>query len=459
MHGRPPVSRLQSRRGAMLIVAMLISAVIALILGSYLNLNITSTRQAFRSFQNYAAVNLVEAGAEEALWSFNRHVEGQADAWSNWTTNGPAAWRKFTGFDFTNNTTGWVKVYVGNYQPASGDSPRIVTLASVNPAHGAAITRMMELTLRNRSFFASGLVARDRITFNGTNTSVDSWNSDPDNDPDTAPVDYDISVRNDNGTVASESVDNTAALINQADIWGYVYTGGAQPQVGTQGSIKGSDTPVGVEVDPNRIATDFNADFDNVTAPADGVYIAAIGATLGVPGLATKWRCPSLNLSGNNTLTILGKVTLVLTAASGTNALSMTGNSKIIIPDGSSLTIYTEGDLKMAGKGVGNSNIQPFTCQIWGTNQTAGGQAIHIAGNGDLRCIVYAPNADVTINGNGNVMGSVVANQITLTGNAAFHYDESLGSYGDNGSFSVDRWRELTTEAERDVYTPVFEGW
>lgn len=443
----------------MLIVAMLLAAVIALMLGSYLNLNLNSARQAFRSFQNYAAVNLVEAGAEEALWSYNRSAEGQADAWNGWTTNSPAAWRKFDGFDFTGNTSGWVKVYVGNTQPAAGSSPKIVTLASVNPASGASITRMMEITLRKRSFFASGLVAKDSITFNGATATVDSWDSDPDNDASTAPVDYDASVRKDNGTVASTSVANTAALINQASIWGFVYTGGAQPQVGTQGSIRGANTPAGVTIDASRIATDFNAEFKNITAPTDGTYIPAVGATLGVLGLQTKWRCPAISLTGNQTLTILGQVTLVLTAPSGTTALNMAGNAQIIIPSGSSLTLYVEGDVKIAGKGLANSNVQPITAQVWGTNTTVGSQAIQIVGNGDLRASVYAPNAAVTVNGNGNVMGSVVANTITLTGNAAFHYDEALSDYGDNAGFSVDKWRELTTPAERSLYSSNFEGW
>ncbi|MCF7687116.1 MAG: hypothetical protein K9N01_02325 [Cephaloticoccus sp.] len=459
MQHRTPVSPWQSRRGATLIVALLICAIIALMLGSYLSLSTNSTRQAFRSFQGYAAINLVEAGAEEALWSFNRDFEGHADAWAAWSTSGPAAWRKFTDFDFTANTSGWVKVYVGNHQPAAKDSPKIVMLASVNPASGAPVTRMMEITLRKRSFFANGLVAKNSITFNGTLTTVDSWNSDPDNNGATAPIDFDVSVRNDNGTVASASVQNTAAFINQADIWGYVFTGGAQPQVGTQGSIRGSTTPTGVDIDPGRIATDFNADFQSITAPDDGTFIGSVGSTLGTTGLTTKWRCPSITLTGSQTLTIYGDVTLTLTAPSGTSALSMAGNAKLVVTSGSSLKLYAEGDVKIAGKGVANANIQPLTLQLWGTNPTLGAQIIHIAGNGDLRAIVYAPNADTQINGNGNVMGSIIANTITLTGNAAFHYDESLADYGDNTGFSVSKWRELTTAAERQVYEAQFDGW
>ena len=50
----------------------------------------------------------------------------------------------------------------------------------------------------------------------------------------------------------------------------------------------------------------------------------------------------------------------------------------------------------------------------------------------------------VTINGNGDVMGSVVANDLTLVGNAAFHYDESLANSGEtNEPIIVPRWRRL----------------
>jgi hypothetical protein len=72
---------------------------------------------------------------------------------------------------------------------------------------------------------------------------------------------------------------------------------------------------------------------------------------------------------------------------------------------------------------------------------------------------VYAPNGDVTINGNGDVMGSIIARKIKLTGNAAFHYDESLAERDSNAPFSISKWRELTSAADRAAYAPRFEGW
>ncbi len=76
------------------------------------------------------------------------------------------------------------------------------------------------------------------------------------------------------------------------------------------------------------------------------------------------------------------------------------------------------------------------------------GQDIKIAGNGSLAASVYAPNADVTLNGGGNsgvVYGGVVALNGTITGGQSFHFDEALReSDKDDGTYSVDSWLEMT---------------
>jgi hypothetical protein len=49
----------------------------------------------------------------------------------------------------------------------------------------------------------------------------------------------------------------------------------------------------------------------------------------------------------------------------------------------------------------------------------------------------------------GEACGSFVANNVTITGNYAFHYDEALARKGGGNPFKVGRWRELLTAAER----------
>jgi hypothetical protein len=456
-HARP-FRRTGVQRGTVLIVTLLVLAMLALGVGGYLSLNLNTSRLARLGYQQNAAFHLAEAGAEEALWSFNRAHARQPDAWAGWTVQGAAAWRRLEGFDFGGGTQGSVKIYVSNTSPAAGSKPQAVALAQVGSQGLPANTRMIEVTLGRRSFFAAGIVALNAVQFAGNNTTVDSWNSDPDRNPATPAVPYSEAVRNDRGSIATAAVRNNAMLVNHAAVWGHVATGGGAPEVGANGSIRGADSPPGVKIDPARVTTDFSADLPVLGAPLDGTPVVSIGATLGTAGQATKWRCHSVSLSGNQTLTILGDVTLILTATVGT-ALDVTGNASIIIPEGSSLTLYAEAGLKIAGNGLANANRRPASCRLIGTNTSPAGQSVHIAGNGALKAALYAPNGDVSINGNGDVMGAVVGRSVTFTGNAAFHYDESLAHEGEDAPFGVIRWRELTRAADRAAWDAVFTGW
>jgi Tfp pilus assembly protein PilX len=449
-------ARRPHERGTVLIVTLMLLAMLALGSGSYLMLNLNAARQARQGYRQNASFHLAEAGAEEAVWSLNRGTALADDAWTGWTRQGPAAWRKFSGFDFGGDTHGTVKVYVSNASPTGSDKPTAVAQAVVETTGYSPSTRMIEVTLGRRSYFANAILALDVLRFAGTNTSVDSWDSDPDQDPATTPVSYSATTRSDRGSIATSAVQNYAMLVNQASIWGSVATGGAAPEVGFNGSIRGRNTPVDVQIDPALVNTDFSANLPLLTAPVDGTPLLSVGETLGTEGMATKWRCASITLRSDETLTILGDVTLVLTASLGT-AIELTGNASIIVTENSSLTVYAESDIKIAGKGLANGNTRPVSCRIFGTGPA--GQAIKVAGNGALKAALYAPNADVTVNGNGDIMGAIAARTVTFTGNALFHYDESLAREGDSMPFAVTRWRELTGAAEKQEWQTVFAGW
>jgi len=446
------------RRGSLLIVAMLFSILIGMFLASYIKLGQSTLELANRSFYNNAAINLAETGLEHAMWSINQMVEDNPAAWSGWTTSGRNAWRSFSGASYGQNTTGVARVYVFNYDGSS--APMIVSRATITSPRGQSVEKWVQVQLRKRSRFANGLVAKDSIIFNGNNATVDSWNSDPDNNSATPGIPYSSAVRNDRGTVGSISVSVSAVLVNNADIWGYAATGGAQPDVGKNGTILGADSAAAgfSSVDPRRVSTDFTADFDPVSAPPSPVNYLPIttSATLGTAGANTTICCTHVAIAGGDTLNIQGNVTLILTAVEPSQAMDITGNAGINIPEGASLRVYAAGGIKIAGNGLANANSSPASCQVWGTStSTVSKQDIHIAGNGDLKAICYAPNGSVKINGNGNVMGSMVANDITLTGNAAFHYDEALDDMDGEAPFGITRWTELTSSAQRDAYAAV----
>jgi hypothetical protein len=80
------------------------------------------------------------------------------------------------------------------------------------------------------------------------------------------------------------------------------------------------------------------------------------------------------------------------------------------------------------------------------SSSTPGVKTIEVGGNGQLSAAVYAPNANVKINGNGMVLGSIVGYEVKFTGNAHFSYDEALSDYNiGDGLYGVDDWVEMTS--------------
>lgn len=447
------------RRGSVLIVTLLLTAALALVLGSYFNLTLGSERIARRSLDRAAAFQLADAGVEEAVWSYNQALAGNA-GWSGWSGTGSAAWRQFNGFSLTPGSTGTVKVYASSTAASSsaGAAPTVLAQATVQTGTSAPVTQTVEVTLRRRGYFANGLVALRKLEFKGRNTSFDSWDSDPDRNPATPPVDYATTVRSDTGNIATGATgrndDGTSLYLKKARIHGYLTTAGASPDV--DDGLVGSFNARAGEVDPARVAADFVAAFPVIAAPADGTWLNTFGSTLGTAGQSTRWRAAQLRLSGKQTLTILGDVTLVLTAQPGTDAIFI--SSSLIIPNGSRLTIYFEGDATISGTGLANGNVQPASLVLWGGNNTARGQQITLAGKSVLRAVIYAPSADISLTGSGDMMGSIVARDIIFTGNAAFHYDRSLETLTTHGRIGVQTWRQLSPQ-EQAARASVFAGW
>jgi|UniRef100_UPI00404B2D66 hypothetical protein len=445
----------QSTRGEMLIVAMLISAIIAISLGTLMNLSITSLRLADRTFYSNAAMNLVEMGVEEAMWSFQDDITS-GSGWVAWdTSTGTVAKVQYGTFGFSGGVTGVTKVYVTDYTGLSL-TPVIISRALITLPTGAPIEKWIEITLLRRSKFELGIVAKGSITFSGTNASVDSWESDPGNDG-IGIVPYSGSVATDSGSIGSISVSSTIS-VNNADIWGTAATGAASAAaigVGPNGVIGPYGTAAGTK-DAGSVSTDFTANLVTVTSPTGGTVISAIGTTTAL-GSGT-YRIPSVTLAGSDSLAITGNVIIVITATSGTTGISLTGNANITLASGATLKIYAESNLSFSGKGVINPNTQPSSVQIWGTSTNATPQTIALSGNGSLSAITYAPNGNVSINGNGEVYGSVIANEVNVTGNANFHYDKTLRYLNTGDPYGITKWRELTSAADRAAYSALMNS-
>lgn len=470
-------SSLKSNRGSLLIVALLIAAFITIFLGSYLQLSITAIRLANRSFYANAAMNLADTGLEQALWSINNN---------NWAGAGFSARSGHAGqyqATFPSATTyyalsGGVQGQIKVWADTASSTPQVVAEAVVTLPNGSGqIIKESEMFLQHRSYFNNGMVAKNSITFHGNNASVDSWNSDPNG----TTIPYSSGVAHDLGQVGSISVQTDSINVSNANIYGYAAVGGSSSsdiQVGPQGMVGPYGTANGV-IDPTRVTYDFTTNFPDVTAPtyasvSQGYTISSISGTSTLPRAGDSaasdgkyyYFTPSISLTGNtDTLSIASnsKVVIVTTNTTGTTVTATGNHSGISIATSSTLALYTAGNVSIAGNGIlnGGSTVstanQPASFELFGTRsaataQSSGEQSIGIKGNGYLSSVVYTPNGDVTINGNGDVLGSVVGNSISLTGNASFHYDESLNSNNSSNLWSVGKWHELYTSGDRSGY-------
>lgn len=433
-------SLFSKKRGSVLLGAVGIAIVGATVISGYLSMSLTEYKLSHRTLLMQSAMNLAESGLEEAMDAIN------LDDWTGWTAVGTDGYYKsISGIAFSDSHTADIKVYVEDYDSL----PIMVAEGRIAEPNGDEVFKQVRVDMdKAGGLFANGLTAKDSINFNGNNVSVDAYDS-------TLGLWNATLNRLDEGSVASTSVDNGAADIGNGDIWGYLATGGGAYDIGNNGSVRGADTPAGVDEDPDRIAYDFSATLPDVDAPGLTVDYTTLAAG-NVGDSAAAWsddpvvyHVSSFSMNGHNHVNVVGPTVIICDGN-----FSMSGQSELnIIGTDSYLELYVGGDLDLTGQGVLNQPMNPEGFQVWGTAAAGSSQTVKVAGNGDFAGIIYAPNGDVEIKGNGNVSGAAVGEDITLTGNAAFHYDVNLANRQDGGAMSIGRWRELRGASEHLDFT------
>lgn len=457
---------LNRQEGAILIVALIVCAVISISLGSYLALSKNSLTLANRSFYQTSALNLAETGVEEALWCFNQVTAGvaPATAWTGWdtTSNPPYAKRTFTDFTLSGGAQVRVRVLVNNYNPSGSVQPKVYSEATITvPSSSRTIVKVLEVDLQRRSRFAMGLVAKKKINLKGNKTKVDSWNSayNDDGTKRGSTVPYSSSVRHASGSAGSTAVAVASVAVNNADIYGFVSVGSNSTtgvSVGEQGMITGNFSAKGGTVDYSRVATDFNTNFDIHSDTSTTIIDIAVGSFptppdyLGANGVTATYRYAG-NITGP--VSVRGNTTLLLTGSGEVLKQNGSGDT-LTIANNATFIIYTAGDVKLTGGGVANPNNQASSFQIYGTS--TGSQSIDIGGGASFNGVIYAPNAHITVHGDPQVYGSIVGNEITVVGNAEFHYDEALGNFGGNNPFGIVKWLELTDQTARTTAFAIY---
>lgn len=417
----------ECQRGSALLTSVIFSFLVMTLMGSYLYLSSGEYRIASRSFLSNASFNLAEGGIELAL---NAIQNDDSTGWSKGTdANGKTYWaRAYEDYNLGGNITGDIKVVILN--PTS-DTPEIYTEGLAQGHIAGEVKKQLYANLTSGFLpFQNGFNTKDGMVLKGNNIRFDSYDS--------RVGAYGLGNINSEITIATVSVEVDAIDIGNADVYGYVATGAKLPDVGPQGSITTYANPG--KVDMSRITTDYYAEFPEIDAPtltSPSTSMPSSGTIMGGEYLLSSWSSDS-----SSPLYIEGDTTIVMTGE-----MRLSGNGSIQVALGATLKIYTDDDVDLAGNGILNLSSKPEQLLIFGTNKDSDDQVINVRGNGFLSAAVYAPNADVTLNGggtSGRVYGAVAAKDAKLTGNSHFSYDEALADYNlGTGGYVVDEWVEL----------------
>jgi len=165
---------------------------------------------------------------------------------------------------------------------------------------------------------------------------------------------------------------------------------------------------VGYGGNPNIVVAVSNA---TITGTRSTLPETAVTPTS--PETPTDATATTLNVSGNNTVTLAPGTYTV-------SSLKISGNGKIRTTG--AVKIYVTGEIDIAGNGMVVPNNHPANLLLYST----GSASVKIAGNGSFYGGIYAPNSNVTANGNGDVFGAVIAKTYTQSGNSATHFDLAL---------------------------------
>ena len=451
----PPRHPRRRTAGGVLLVTLFIMAAIGIVLLGALNLIQGQNQAVARSQAWNACLPVLEAGIEEALTHLNEQPRGSLTV-NGWVQDGPALFLQRSTSDdsffrvsivLTNPaapvilSTGYVRL---GALVARAHGPLLAAVQS-SPEGDQYILRAVRVLTQQQMLFMKAMVARDRIEMNGNNISVDSYDS---SNPlySTPQGTYDPAKARDNGDVSTICRAANAINVGNADIKGRVRTGpGGGVAVGPNGSV-GSKAWVdsgrsGIE--PGWFSDDLNTDLPVITRPSDAGSLGTPGSGK-VDGIAYshvlgtgKYVMSSINLGKGQKMCVSGQAVLIV------DGPVLIGGGLDILP-GASLKLYVKGpSLDIGGSGVNNTQ-RSTNCVIYGLPTLT---SVTLPNSGDFNGALYAPDADLRMNGGGNAVvhwcGACVTRTITVSGHQKFHYDEALRGFGPPARRVVKSWTEL----------------
>jgi hypothetical protein len=444
-------SRFHNEQGSVFITVVVAASILGIVGGAILSYLSNEYNLNVRGHGWNQSLHLAESAVEIGFAELNYQDFFGANGFQSargWASGGVAGSYVKSVTNFSDNTGALIGSLTITVSGLSGLNPQILGVGTYNCPRGSNVTRAVQVNTSKVSQFPVAMMSKNRMDMNGNKIYTDSFDSTDVSKSTNGQ--YDAAKRQANGNVASKGTIVDSLNIGNAEIYGVAYTGvGGTVTIGAQGSVGPSftqrDTTLAQALADGFVQSDFNVDVPDAVLPAGAGSWSYVGTGGGISKDTTltsgDYRTGGISLINNSkkdTLTINGNVRLYVDGN-----VSLSGISQIIISSNSSLTVYVSGSVSLTGNGIINQNGTAQKDVWYGLTSST---SWTIAGNGYFTGAIYAPSATVSVKGggsSGDFNGSIVANNITLTGQVKIHYDEALRQANTGAGYMVCSWTEM----------------
>jgi hypothetical protein len=136
------------------------------------------------------------------------------------------------------------------------------------------------------------------------------------------------------------------------------------------------------------------------------------------------------------------------------------GSGIVVQANGTHVTWIVDNDITVSGSSYNNQGGLAANTSFIGVSGTQNnGQYqqqhnITVSGQATFIGTIDAPGAQATVSGSGGYSGALIANTLTLSGSASFHYDTALSSSGGSsivGNYAFASWFEDNSDRTRNI--------
>jgi hypothetical protein len=412
-------------RASALLTTLLMALLIGIVVSTYITMVSGNQQAVARSEAWNASLTVAEAGVEEALAHLNRNFPTNLLA-SGWSLDGLTLKRNRPFDDGSYNVNISISL-----------APVVTSKGSYKVRGSSAqLDRSVRVRTVWTNYVANAIATKLGIKLNGFTLSSDSFDSG--NMLYSTPTGrYDPAKAKDGGDIATNLGIEGAFDAGNAKIKGKVSTGPSGTVDMGPGAVIGSDAwhdGGNTGLQDGWSSDDANVPMPPVLQPYTTGVTPNGGNAAGVTYNYILGNDNYILSSFGGKVLVTGNATLLVT-----DRVQFTGTDFIKIAPGGSLKLYVAAPTALiGGQGVLNLAGVATAFQYFGLPSNTS-----VSISGELTGFVYAPNADLTLNGGGNIYGATMTKSLTINGAYNFHFDEALKRVWSLHYLAVTSWDEI----------------